>query len=186
MLKGSKCSTIKCPMEKRNYPPGQHAKKQVKLSEYGKRLVEKQKLRNIMGITETQLRKYFSLAKRMKGVAGENLLKLLALRLDNVVYLFGWASSRRAARQLVSHGHVLVNGKTINSPSYELKVGDKVQLKEYLRENINVQKSVEKQILPSWLRYDKENFLGEIFAYPQREEISLPVNESLIVEFYSK
>ncbi len=187
MLKGSKCNSIKCTIDKgKNYQPGQHSKKQSKLSEYGKRLREKQKLRHIMGLTETQLRKYFAAAKLLKGVAGENLLRLLELRLDNVVYRLGFAPSRSFARQLVSHKHILVNGKTINAPGYSLKVGDKIKVKDYLKDNINIQKSIEKQTLPTWLRFDKENFVGEISALPTREEISFAVNESLIVEFYSK
>jgi len=187
MLKGSKCSTVKCTLDKgKNYQPGQHSKKQIKLSEYGKRLREKQKLKFLTGLNETQLRQYFAKAKTLKGVAGENLLRLLEMRLDNIVFRLGFAPSRNFARQLVSHKHILVNNKTINTPGYKLKVGDKITLKDYLRENINVQKSIEKQTLPSWLKYDKETFTGEISALPTREEMSFPVNESLIVEFYSK
>lgn len=186
MLKGSKCTT-KCPVDKgRNFPPGQHTKKQTKLSEYGKRLREKQKLRNMCGITERQLRTYFERAKLLKGIAGENLLRLIEMRLDNIVYRLGLAPSRRFSRQLISHKHILVNDKTINIPSYEVRVGDRIKLKDYLKDNINIQKSLERQMLPSWLRFDKDNLIGEVVSLPTREEISFPVNESLIVEFYSK
>ncbi len=187
-LKGEKCFSSKCPFEKdKNFQPGQHGKKPVKISEYGRRLREKQKLKNILGITETQLYNYFKKAKSMKGVAGENLLKILEMRLDNVVYRLGWASSRRFARQIVSHKHILVNGKPVNIPSYLLKVGDKIQLIDGMQENIYVQKSMEiSKEIPSWIKYDKENFTAEIIALPTKEECSFPVDEKLIVEFYSK
>ncbi len=187
MLKGEKCFTQKCPIERgRNFPPGQHGKKQKKLSEYGKRLREKQKLKSIMGITERQLKRYFNMARKLKGVLGENLLRLLELRLDNVVYRLGFAPSRRMARQIVSHKHILVNNKPVNIPSYILKVGDKIQLKDKMRDNVLVQKSLEKQSLPSWLKYYPDIYTGEIVALPTREEMSFPGNESLIVEFYSR
>lgn len=190
MLKGEKCFSQKCPIEKgRKYPPGQHAKRPTKISEYGKRLQEKQKLKYMAGINEEQLKRYFRLAKSQKGLVGENLLKLIERRLDNVVYRLGWASSRPAARQLVSHRHVKVNGKVVKTPSFLVKVGDKIELEEKLRENIYVKKSVENfgKNIPSWIRLvDNNNFLAEVISLPTREECSFPVNETLIVEFYSK
>jgi small subunit ribosomal protein S4 len=187
-LKGEKCFSQKCPIEKgRKFPPGQHGKKQTKISEYGKRLREKQKLKRIMGINEEQLKKYFEIAKKQKGLVGENLLKLLETRLDNVVYRVGWALSRKFARQLVSHKHILVNGRTVNIPSYQVKIGDKIQLKNGMKDNIYVQKAQERAVnIPKWIKYDPETNTAEILSMPTREDISLPINELLIVEFYSK
>lgn len=189
LLKGEKCFTQKCPIEKnRKYPPGQHGKKPIKLTEYGKRLREKQKLKHMAGVNEEQLKRYFEIARRQKGLVGENLLKLLERRLDNVVYQIGWASSRKAARQLVSHKHILVNNKVVNIPSYLVKVGDKITLRDYIRENIYIQKSLELRgsKIPPWIKYNPEEFVAEIVNLPSREEISFPVNETLIVEFYSR
>jgi small subunit ribosomal protein S4 len=187
-LKGEKCFSQKCPIEKgRKFPPGQHGKKQTKISEYGKRLREKQKLKRIMGINEEQLKKYFEIAKKQQGLVGENLLKLLETRLDNVVYRVGWALSRKFARQLVSHKHILVNGRTVNIPSYQVKIGDKIQLKNGMKDNIYVQKAQERAVnIPKWIKYDPETNTAEILSMPTREDISLPINELLIVEFYSK
>jgi small subunit ribosomal protein S4 len=187
-LKGEKCFSQKCPIEKgRKFPPGQHGKKQTKISEYGKRLREKQKLKRIMGINEEQLKKYFEIAKKQKGLVGENLLKLLETRLDNVVYRVGWALSRKFARQLVSHKHILVNARTVNIPSYQVKIGDKIQLKNGMKDNIYVQKAQERAVnIPKWIKYDPETNTAEILSMPTREDISLPINELLIVEFYSK
>ncbi len=189
LLKGEKCFTQKCPIEKgRKYAPGQHGKKPIKLSEYGRRLREKQKLKRMAGITERQLKKYFQLAKSQKGLVGENLLKLIERRLDNVVYLLGWASSRKAARQLVSHRHIIVNGKKVNIPSYLVKPFDKIKLDDEMKENVYVLKSIENSSrkIPSWIKYSPEDFTAEIISFPSREEISFPVNETLIVEFYSR
>ncbi len=187
-LKGEKCFSQKCPIEKgRKFPPGQHGKKQTKISEYGRRLREKQKLKRIMGINEEQLKKYFEIAKKQKGLVGENLLKLLEMRLDNVVYRIGWALSRKFARQLVSHKHILVNGKIVNIPSYQVKVGDKIQLKNGIKENVYIQKAQDNAVnVPNWIKYDPETNTAEILSIPKRDEISLPINELLIVEFYSK
>ncbi|MEN3013318.1 MAG: 30S ribosomal protein S4 [Endomicrobiia bacterium] len=190
MLKGEKCTSQKCPIEKgRKYPPGQHGRRQSKISEYGKRLREKQKLKYMAGINEEQLKRYFNLARRQKGLVGENLLKLIERRLDNVVYRLGWASSRAAARQLVSHRHIKVNEKKVNIPSYLVKIGDKIELEESMRDNIHIKKSLQMfgGRLPSWIKYtDENNFSAEIVSMPNLEEISFPVNETLIVEFYSK
>ncbi len=187
-LKGEKCYSQKCPIEKgKKFAPGQHGKKTTKLSEYAKRLREKQKLKRMAGIKEEQLRRYFELAKRQKGLVGENLLKLIETRLDNVVYKLGWALSRKSARQLVSHKHILVNDKPINIPSYRVKVADKIKLVDGLKENIYLQKSQEKiSFIPKWIKYDPENYTAEILSIPTREDISFPINELLIVEFYSK
>jgi len=187
-LKGEKCFSQKCPIEKgKKFPPGQHGKKQTKISEYGRRLREKQKLKRIMNINEEQLKKYFEVAKKQKGLVGENLLKLLETRLDNVVYRIGWGLSRKFTRQLVLHKHILVNGKTVNIPSYQVKVGDKIQLKNGMKDNIYIQKAQEKAVnIPKWIKYDQENITAEILSMPAREDISIPINELLIVEFYSK
>lgn len=186
-LKGEKCHSQKCPIEKgRKFAPGQHGKKQSKLSEYGKRLREKQKLKRMVGITEEQLKKYFEVAKKQKGMVGENLLKLLETRLDNVVYRIGWAPSRKFARQMVSHKHIIVNGRIINIPSYQIKVGDKIQISDGMKENLYVQKAQDRSNIPRWIKYDPENKIAEIVSLPTREDISFPINELLIVEFYSK
>ena len=188
MLKGDRCNTVKCAVDRRKgLIPGQHARQMSrKVSEYGKRLREKQRLRRMAGISELQLRRYFAAAKRMKGVAGENLLRLLEMRLDNVVYRLGFAPSRAFARQLISHKHVLCNGRVCNIPSATVRVGDKIRLSDTMLKNVLVRKRLERQMLPSWLSYDGENQIGEVVAVPQRQEMSYPVNESLIVEFYSK
>ncbi len=188
-LKGEKCLSQKCPIEKnKKYPPGQHGKNPIKITEYGKRLREKQKLKHMAGINEEQLKRYFEIARRQKGLVGENLLKLLERRLDNVVYQIGWVSSRKAARQLISHKHIMVNEKLVNIPSYLVKIGDKIKLREYLRENIYVEKSldIKGNKIPSWIKYYPEEFTAEIISLPSKEEISFPVNETLIVEFYSR
>ncbi|MFN3551177.1 MAG: 30S ribosomal protein S4 [Endomicrobiia bacterium] len=187
-LKAEKCFSQKCPIEKgRKFAPGQHGKKPIKLSEYGRRLREKQKLKRMAQLTEEQLKRYFELAKKQKGLVGENLLKLIETRLDNVVYKLGWALSRKSARQLVSHKHILVNDKPVNIPSYQVKIGDKIKLVDELKGNIYVEKSQERtSFIPKWIKYDPENYTAEILSMPTREDISFPINELLIVEFYSK
>ncbi len=188
-LKGSKCMTDKCPLEKRNYPPGQHGRRRVKLSEYGIRLREKQKLRRIYGVSESQFRKYFEIASRQKGLTGENLIKLLERRLDNVVYRMGFATSRRDARQLVAHGHIMVNGRKVDIPSYLVKPGDVIEVKEKSKNLERIKNAVEMaefRGVPSWMEVDYENLKGVFKAVPERSEIQIPVNETLIVEFYSK
>jgi small subunit ribosomal protein S4 len=189
LLKGEKCLSQKCPIEKgKKYAPGQHGKKPIKLSEYGRRLREKQKLKHMAGISERQIKKYFTIAKSQKGLVGENLLKLIERRLDNVVYLLGWASSRKFARQLVSHRHIIVNDKKVNISSYLVNIGDRIKLDSKLKENVYILKSIENSSsrIPSWIKYYPEEFMAEIISLPSREESSFPVNETLIVEFYSK
>ncbi|MCX7715905.1 MAG: 30S ribosomal protein S4 [Endomicrobia bacterium] len=187
-LKGEKCLSQKCPLEKKKYPPGQHGKKQTKLTEYGKRLREKQKLKYMAGLTERQLKRYFNIARRQKGLVGENLLKLIERRIDNVIYRLGWASSRKFARQLITHKHILVNDRYVNIPSYLVNPGDKISLVDKMRNNIYVLKSIENTPakIPSWIKYTPGEFVAEIVSMPTREDFSFPINETLIVEFYSK
>ncbi|MCS7228128.1 MAG: 30S ribosomal protein S4 [Endomicrobia bacterium] len=187
-LKGEKCLSQKCPLEKKKYPPGQHGKKQTKLTEYGKRLREKQKLKYMAGLTERQLKRYFDIARRQKGLVGENLLKLIERRIDNVIYRLGWASSRKFARQLITHKHILVNDRYVNIPSYLVNPGDKISLVDKMRNNIYVLKSIENTPakIPSWIKYTPGEFVAEIVSMPTREDFSFPINETLIVEFYSK
>lgn len=192
-LKGEKCFS-KCILEKRKEIPGQHGKGKgrftKKASEYQKRLREKQKLRRIIGIGERPFRRYFEWASRQKGLTGENLLRLLETRLDNVIHRLGFTISKAAARQMVLHGHFLVNGKNVNIPSYQLKPGDKISLRESSRENALFKKwweqSQQSAQLPSWLEMDWNQFAGQVKNMPLREEMSFAVNEQLIVELYSK
>jgi small subunit ribosomal protein S4 len=188
-LKGDRCYSDKCAFDRRPYPPGQHGQARVKFSEYGLRLREKQKVRRIYGALERQFRKYFAGADRMKGVTGENLLSLLERRLDNVVYRLGFAATRAEGRQLVLHGHLLVNGKRVNVPSYLVKVGDKISIREKSRTIPRLKESVEgaeRRGQITWLELDKPNFTGTMKTLPVREEITLPISEQLIVEFYSR
>lgn len=188
-LKGDRCYSDKCSVERRPYPPGQHGQARVKFSEYGMRLREKQKVRRIYGVLERQFRKYFSSADRMKGVTGENLLAVLERRLDNVVHRLGFAATRAEARQLVLHGHIEVNGKRMNVPSALAKVGDKIGIRQKSREIPRIKESMtgfERRAPLTWLELDKENFTGTVKTLPSREEIQLPINEQYIVEFYSR
>lgn len=190
-LKGYRCYTEKCGIERRKYPPGQHGQNRGKLSDYGVQLLEKQKVRKYHGIGERQFRKYFYEAERKKGVTGEVLLKLLELRLDNVVYRMGFAVNKRQARELVTHGHFLVNGKSVNIPSYSLRPGDTVEVKESSRNIGSIRESIERiehRGLPNWIEIDPQNLKGKVLHIPSREEIQLPfeVQEQLIVELYSK
>lgn len=190
-LKGERCYTDKCAFERRPYPPGQHGPHaRIKFSDYGIRLREKQKVRRIYGISEQQFRKYFEMADRQKGITGVNLLMLLERRLDNVVYRLGFASSRREARQLVNHGHILVNGRMVDIPSYLVRVGDVVEVKDKSREMDRVKAALEavaRRGIPSWLELDKDRFRGVVKAMPNREELTTPpIQEQLIVELYSK
>ncbi len=190
-LKGERCYTDKCAFERRNYPPGQHGRTQlrVKLSDYGIRLREKQKVKRIYGVSEKQFRKYFEMASRMKGQTGHNLLQLLERRLDNVVYRLGFASSRAQARQMVAHGWFKVDGQTVDIPSYLVDPGEVIELKEKYRDNPLVQENLEAVVrrgIPQWLELDAENFRGVVKALPTREDITMPIQESLIVEFYSR
>jgi small subunit ribosomal protein S4 len=188
-LKGDRCYSDKCSFDRRPYPPGQHGQARVKFSEYGLRLREKQKVRRIYGVLERQFRKYFHSADRTKGVTGENLLSILERRLDNVVYRLGFAATRNEGRQLVLHQHVLVNGKRVNVPSFMVKVGDKIAIREKSRTIPRIKDSVtgaERRGQISWMELDKENFTGTVKTLPVREEITLPITEQLIVEFYSR
>ncbi len=189
-MKGDRCYSEKCAITRRPKPPGQHGDKRIKLSEYGIRLREKNKVRKIYGVLEKQYRKYFSLADRQKGRTGENLLGLLERRLDNIVYRLGFAASRNEGRQVVLHNHVLVNGKRVNVPSFQVKVGDQVVIREQAR----AQKRIESAIAASdarpqlsWLEIDKKNFTGTIKALPVREELNEPaIREQYVVEYYSR
>lgn len=188
-LKGDRCFTEKCAVERRQYPPGQHGQRRGKLSDYGIQLREKQKVRNNYGILEKQFRNYFYSAERKKGVTGEVLLQLLETRLDNVVYRMGFAPNRNSARQLVSHCHVLVNGRDVNIPSYRVRVGDVVEVKQASREIDLIKDSlsrVEQRGIPSWVEIDFQNFKGKVLQIPTREDIQLTAQEQLIVELYSK
>jgi len=188
-LKGDRCYSDKCSFDRRPFPPGQHGQARVKFGEYGLRLREKQKVRRIYGVLERQFRKYFAGADRMKGVTGKNLLSLLERRLDNVVYRLGFAATRAEARQLVLHHHVLVNDKRVNVPSFLVKKGDKVAIRTKSREIPRIKESVEgaeRRGQSTWLELDKPNFTGTVKDWPVREEITLQINEQLIVEFYSR
>ena len=189
-LKGAKCFTDKCPIEKRNFAPGQHGKdRKAKIVGYGLQLREKQKTKRMYFAQEGQFRNYFEKAARAKGVTGELLLQQLERRLDNVVYRLGFGMSRRLARQLVRHGHVHVNGRKVNIPSYEVSVGEEITIRESSRKLPILEQAKEfasHQNAPTWLEIDRDNFKGRILSLPKREEIQMPVNEQLIVELYSK
>ncbi len=188
-LKGERCFTDKCAIKRRNYPPGQHGQSRSKVSSYGTQLREKQKVRRIYGILENQFRGYFEKADKMKGVTGENLLSLLEKRLDNIVYRLGFASSRSEARILVRHCHFKVNGKKVNIPSFQVKVGDVIELREKSRAVNVISESLEavaRRGIPQWLELDKVGFKGTVKSNLSREDITLPIQEQLIVELYSK
>jgi small subunit ribosomal protein S4 len=188
-LKGDRCYSDKCAVERRPYPPGQHGTRKAKLSDYGVQLREKQKARRIYALLEAQFRKYFEMADQRKGVTGENLLVLLERRLDNTVYRMGFAGSRQDARQLVRHGHVLVDGKKVDIPSFLLKPGARLEIREKSRKIARIAEalvSAERRSVPPWLERDSANFRGVFKNYPTREEVALPVQEQLIVELYSK
>ncbi len=187
-LKGDRCYTDQCAIVKRNYAPGQHGQSRKKVTEYGMQLREKQKVRRFYGISESQMAKYFIMADKMKGITGENLLKILELRLDNVVYRMGFASSRAEARQLVTHGHFLVNGAKVDIPSLSLSVGDTVEIKERTRgsEKIKDLAANHNGNTVKWISVDIDQLKGSIIAEPTREDIDIPVEEHLIVELYSK
>ncbi|MBV9085934.1 MAG: 30S ribosomal protein S4 [Acidobacteriaceae bacterium] len=189
-LKGAKCFSEKCPVEKRNFAPGQHGKdRKAKIVGYGLQLREKQKTKRIYFTLEKQFRNYFEKAARAKGVTGEQLLQQLERRLDNVVYRLGYATSRRQARQLVRHGHVEVDGRKVNIPSYEVSVGEEITVRERSKKITTIESAREftsHQPAVNWLENDRENLKGRVTALPKREDINLPVNEQLIVELYSK
>lgn len=189
-LKGDRCYSEKCAIDRRNYPPGQHGQLRPKFSEYGVQLREKQKVKRVYGLMEDQFRSYFHRADRMKGITGENLLQLLERRLDNVAYRLGFASSRNEARQLVRHGHVVVNGRKVNVPSYLTRTGDVVEVRDGSRKLTRVQAALESVVrrgVPSWLELDRDAFRGKIRELPKRDDLSTPeIHERLIVELYSK
>lgn len=188
-LKGDRCFGPKCALEKRNYPPGEHGQRRIKPTDYSMQLREKQKMKRIYGVMEGQFRKYFSMAERQKGITGENLLRILEQRLDNVVHRLGFAVSRSQARQLVRHGHFQVNGRPVNIPSYLLKAGDRIEVRQKSRELLPVKASLEaakKRALPPWLELDMANLTGVVKGLPTRDEIAIPVQEQLIVSLYSK
>jgi len=188
-LKGDRCYGDKCAFERRSYPPGQHGQRRTKISDYGIQLREKQKVKRMYGLLEKQFRLFFERAERQKGITGTNLLVLLERRLDNIVYRLGFASSRNQARQLVRHNHFLVNGQKVNIPSYLVKAGDTITLKERSRKARTILESLEtvaRRGVPEWLELDKDNFTGIIRAFPTRENLTMPIQEQLIVELYSK
>ena len=189
-LKGDRCYTDKCALERRSYAPGQHGNaRNKKLSEYGVQLREKQKARRYYGVLESQFAEYFEMASKRKGMTGENLLAILESRLDNVVYRLGFAMSRAEARQLVRHGHFTVNGKKVNIPSYLVSVGETIELKETSRSLDKFKGSLEanaSRVVPKWLDMDKTHNVAKVVAVPAREDIDLPIEEHLIVELYSK
>jgi small subunit ribosomal protein S4 len=190
-LKGERCFKESCAFEKRGWAPGQHGRdRRTKLLGYGLQLREKQKVKRLYGILENQFRNYFAKAEQKKGITGENLLVLLERRLDNVVYRLGFSTSRVGARQLVRHGHVRVNGRKINIPSYSIRAGDVITLKDKSKKNALVQYAMQsvsgRGTLPSWLTLDADSSRGTITALPTREDIQFPIEEQLIVELYSK
>jgi small subunit ribosomal protein S4 len=188
-LKGDRCYTDKCAIQRRNYPPGQHGQGRGKISDYGLQLREKQKVKRMYGVLEKQFRGYFERAERMRGITGTNLLVLLERRLDNVVYRLGFANSRSQARQLVRHNHVLVDGLRVNLPSFLVKVGQTVQVTEKSRTSPLVRDALEaaaRRGCPPWLDLEKEAAKGKVSMFPTREDITMPIQEHLIVELYSK
>ncbi len=188
-LKGDRCYSDKCSYERRSYAPGQHGQARTKYSDYGIQLREKQKVKRMYGLLERQFKNYFKRAERQKGITGTNLLILLERRLDVVVFRLGFANSLAQARQLVRHNHFLVNGKKVNIPSYLVKVGDVIEVKEKSRQVPPIVEALEalpRRGVPGWLELDKENFRGTVKTYPTREDITMPIKEQLIVELYSK
>jgi len=189
-LKGDRCYTDKCAVDRRSFAPGQHGNaRNRKLSEYGLQLREKQKARRYYGVLESQFSKYYEMAVSRKGVTGENLLSILESRLDNVIYRLGYAMSRPEARQLVQHGHFTVNGKKVNIPSYLVKPGEIISLKESSRSLDKLKAVLEansSRVPPKWLDFDRNNLVARVVALPAREDIDLPIEEHLIVEYYSK
>jgi len=188
-LKGERRLAGKSALDKRPYAPGQHGQRRAKISEYGLQLREKQKIKYYYGVLERQFRRFFKEANRQEGNTGENLIRLLERRLDNVVYRMGFATTRRFARQLVTHGHVLVNGKKVNIPSYLVKEGDRIEIKEKTKNNPQIQRALEltKQTgIAPWVDVDREKVVGVFQRIPERSEVNIPVEERLVVELYSK
>ena len=188
-LKGERCYSDKCSISRRNYAPGDHGQKRAKLSEYGTQLRDKQKTKSYYGVGEKQFRKYFEMASNKKGITGENLLQILESRLDNVVYRLGFGTSRAQARQFVTHAQFEVNGKKVNIPSYLVKVGDVITVRENKKDNgtlkLNVEESANRPV-PTWLEKNTESLSGKVIRLAVREDIDIPIEEHLIVELYSK
>ncbi len=186
-LKGERCTTKKCALERRPVAPGQHGAGRKRVTEYGTQLREKQKVKRAYGILEKQFHKYYEEAERMKGVTGENMLSLIERRLDNVVYRMGIGSSRSECRQIVNHGQITVNGKTVNIPSYQVKVGDVIAVKENKKE-LDMFKQLKgmKIVMPKWLEFNSDTLEGKVLALPTREDIDLNIKEHLIIELYSR
>ncbi len=190
-LKGERCFSTKCAIDKRNYPPGMHgnARRRRKVSDYGRQLREKQKARRVYGVYERQFRRYFQQALKVKGMTGTTLLQLLERRLDNVVFRLGFASSRAQARQLVTHGHIAVNGHKVDIASYSVKPGDVISVRENSRNTghfKDLAEGLSKQTPPKWLSLDAASFSGTVVALPERSDVGIPFNEQLIVEYYSR
>ncbi len=190
-IKGDRCYSNKCSLDRGSSLPGKNAKsvRVKKLTTYGIRLREKQKLRRFYGLLERQFQNYFERAERKKGISGDNLLELLERRLDNIIYRLGLAKSRIQARQLVLHGHILVNGKKVNIPSYEVKIDDIIEVKEKSKVIMDFKDIQEGKVeinIPSWLEFDPEKLKGKILRFPTKEELNLPVDEKLVVEYYSR
>ena len=188
-LKGERCYTEKCAYDRRNYPPGQHGQSRKKFSDYGTQLREKQKVKRMYGILENQFRNIFKEADRQKGITGETLLSLLERRLDNIIYRLGFANSRNEARQLVRHKHFLVNQSKVSIPSYLVKPGDVIELREKSKKVVRILEALEgvaRRGVPQWLELDKDQMKGSVKGLPTREDITIPVQEKLIVELFSK
>lgn len=188
-LKGERCFTDKCAIERRNYPPGVHGQARSRFSEFAIRLREKQKVKRMYGLLEAQFARYFNLAERMPGITGENLLVLLERRIDNVAYRLGFASSLAQSRQLVRHGHFQINGRTVNVPSYLVKVNEVLSVAEASRQKKVIHEAMEmaqRRGLPPWMTLEREQFRGWLKAFPVRADLTMPVSEKLIVEHYSR
>jgi small subunit ribosomal protein S4 len=188
-LKGERCYTDKCAIERRPYPPGQHGQGRTKFSEYGVQLREKQKVKRMYGLLESQFRGYYRQASARKGKTGENLLQALELRLDNVVFRLGFSDTRNESRQLVRHGHVMVNGKRVDIPSFSVRPGQNIEIAEKSRKIVRISEALEavdRRTVPPWLELDKKAFKGLVKQNPVREDLTMPIQEQLIVELYSK
>lgn len=188
-LKGDRCYSDKCAIERRPYPPGQHGQGRIKFSEYGVQLREKQKVKRMYGLLETQFRLYYHRAAAKKGKTGENLLQGLELRLDNVVFRMGFADTRAEARQMIRHEHFTVNGKKVSIPSYACRIGDRIAVKEKSKKVVRITEALEavdRRGIPPWIEVDKKAFAGTVKSLPAREDLTLPIQEQLIVELYSK
>lgn len=188
-LKGERCYTDKCAIERRNYPPGDHGQGRSKFSEYAVQLREKQKIKRMYGLLEGQFRRYFEMAERSRGVTGETLLQLLERRLDNMVFRMGFATSRAEARQLVRHGHFLVNSKRVDIPSFLVNAGQSITVRERSKKVVSIVEALEqaeRRGVPEWLEINKETFTGVVKMLPRRADLTMPINEQLVVELYSK